>query len=141
MRLAASLASLARQSLALIFVVLLLAVAQVAMADDAVDQELAPWRPGTLDIHQISSGRGNAGLYILPDGTTLLVDAGELAKKTLKHTPDRPDDSRPAGEWIARYVRHALRHTRRVLQNRQDTSKFIILVSRFRSSPHLAARS
>ena len=63
-----------------------------------------------LDIHQISSGRGNAGLYIFPDGTTMLVDAGELARKTPRHTPDRPDGTRPAGEWITRYVRHALRH-------------------------------
>lgn len=63
-----------------------------------------------LEIHQISTGRGNSGLYIFPDGTTMLVDAGENARKTPRHTPDRPDSSRPAGEWIARYIRHALRH-------------------------------
>ena len=63
-----------------------------------------------LDIHQISLGRGNAALYIFPDGTTLLVDAGELARKTPRHTPDRPDGTRPAGEWVVRYIRHALRH-------------------------------
>jgi len=80
-------------------------------AQDAVGREISPWRPGTLEIHQISTGRGNAGLYIFPDGTTLLVDAGELARKTPRHTPDRPDGSRPAGEWIVRYLRHALRHT------------------------------
>jgi hypothetical protein len=40
----------------------------------------------------------------------MLVDAGELASKTARHTPDRPDDSRTAGEWIVRYIRHALRH-------------------------------
>ncbi len=75
-----------------------------------VGQELSPWTPGTLEIHQISTGRGSAGLYIFPDGTTLLVDAGEIAKKTERHTPDRPDGSRPAGEWVTRYIRHALRH-------------------------------
>lgn len=73
-------------------------------------REISPWRPGMLEIHQISTGRGNSGLYVLPDGTTLLVDAGELSSKTPRHTPDRPDGSRPAGEWIARYIRHALRH-------------------------------
>ncbi len=77
---------------------------------DEVGQEIAPWVPGTMEIHQISTGRGNAGLYIFPDGTTLLVDAGEIAKKTARHTPDRPDGTRPAGEWITRYIRHALRH-------------------------------
>jgi glyoxylase-like metal-dependent hydrolase (beta-lactamase superfamily II) len=75
-----------------------------------VGQEIPPWSPGTLDIHQISTGRGNAGLYIFPDGTTLLVDAGELPKKTERHTPDRPDGTCTAGGWITRYIRHALRH-------------------------------
>jgi beta-lactamase superfamily II metal-dependent hydrolase len=79
-------------------------------AADVVGREIAPWEPGTLDIHQISTGRGNAGLYILPDGTTLLVDAGELERKTPNHTPDRPDGSRPGGEWLVRYITHALRH-------------------------------
>ncbi len=81
-----------------------------ARAGDVVGKPISPWQPGTLDIHQISSGRGNAGLYILPDGTTLLVDAGELPGKTAAHTPDRPDGTRPAGEWIVRYIRHALAH-------------------------------
>ena len=77
---------------------------------DEVGQEISSWVPGTLEIHQISSGRGNAGLFIFPDGTTMLVDAGEIAKKTERHTPDRPNGTRPAGEWIVRYIRHALRH-------------------------------
>ncbi len=89
---------------------LLLTVALAARAEDAVGNPIAPWQPGMLDIHQISTGRGNAGLYILPDGTTLLVDAGELPSKTAQHTPDRPDGTRPAGEWIVRYIRHALAH-------------------------------
>ena len=87
------------------------ALAAVALrAEDVADREIEPWQPGTMDIHQISTGRGNAGLYIFPDGTTLLVDAGELERKTPKHTPDRPDGSHPGGEWIVRYIRHALRH-------------------------------
>ncbi len=93
-----------------VFVLLLLA-GSVAAADDIAGREITPWQPGMLEIHQISSGRGNSALYIFPDGTTMLVDAGEHARKTPKHTPDRPDGTRPAGEWIARYIRHALRHT------------------------------
>jgi len=89
----------------------LLLFAALASGQDTVGHELTPWQPGTLEIHQISSGRGNAALYVFPDGSTLLVDAGELARKTPRHTPDRPDDTRTAGEWIARYIRHALRHT------------------------------
>ena len=91
-------------------IVLLLAAALAASAQDTVGREIAPWQPGMLDIHQISTGRGNSGLYILPDGTTLLVDGGEINPKTAHHTPDRPDGTRPADEWIARYLRHALRH-------------------------------
>lgn len=85
-------------------------VAAAACADDVAEREITPWQPGTLDIHQISSGRGNAAVYLFPDGTTMLVDAGELPSKTPRHTPDRPDSSRRAGEWIVRYVQHALRH-------------------------------
>lgn len=84
--------------------------AVAANGNDVAGRVVAPWRPGMLDIHQISTGRGNAGLYVLPDGTTLLVDAGELPRKTAKHTPDRPDGSRPAGEWLVRYLGRALAH-------------------------------
>lgn len=71
-----------------------------------VDQPLSAWTEGTLDIHQINTGRGNSAFFILPDGTTLLVDAGALGSHTERHVAARPDDSRPAGEWIARYIKH-----------------------------------
>jgi len=51
---------------------------------------LPPWTRGTLDIHQISTGTGNAALVVFPDGTTLLVDAG------------------PSGAAIAKYVEATL---------------------------------
>lgn len=92
------------------FAVMMLASAVVGRAEDVVGRPIAAWQPGMLDIHQISTGRGNAGLYIFPDGTTLLVDAGELLGSNPKHTPARPDGTRGAGEWIVRYVRQALRH-------------------------------
>lgn len=94
----------------LVLVLLPVAITLALRAEDVVDREITPWQPGLLEIHQISTGRGNAGLYIFPDGTTLLVDTGELSRKTPRHTPDRPDGTRPAGEWVARYTRHALRH-------------------------------
>jgi beta-lactamase superfamily II metal-dependent hydrolase len=94
----------------LLTIVVLSATAMLARAEDVVGRPVAPWQPGMLDIHQISTGRGNAGLYVFPDGTTLLVDAGELPGPAPTHAPARPDDSRRAGEWVVRYVRHALRH-------------------------------
>jgi hypothetical protein len=60
------------------------------------------------DIRHTSTGRGNAGPCVLPDGTTLLVDIGELPGKTAQHTPDRPVGTLPAGEWVVRSIRHAL---------------------------------
>lgn len=91
-----------------IVLAVVLAATASARAQDTAGREISPWQKGMLDIHQISTGRGNAALYIFPDGTTLLVDTGELAAKTPRHTPDRPDGSRSAGEWVARYIQHAL---------------------------------
>ena len=72
---------------------------------ETVGDALAPWSPGGLDIHHINTGRGNATLLVLPDGTTLLVDAGDGGNLPPRGTPPRPDASRPPAEWIARYVR------------------------------------
>ncbi|HXK58677.1 MAG TPA: MBL fold metallo-hydrolase [Acidobacteriota bacterium] len=70
-----------------------------------VGQPLAPWTEGTLDIHQINTGRGNSALLVFPDGTTLLVDAGALAARTERHVPPRPDESHSPGESISRYIK------------------------------------
>jgi len=69
---------------------------------------LPPWRPGILEIHHIDTGRGNASLVIAPDSTTLLIDAGEAHSPEKSMSPARPDASRRAGEWIARYARRQL---------------------------------
>lgn len=65
---------------------------------------LPPWTPGTLDIHHIATGRGNATFFQWPDGTTLLVDAGAVAA-SIPHADPLPDGSRSPGAWIADYVR------------------------------------
>jgi beta-lactamase superfamily II metal-dependent hydrolase len=75
-----------------------------------VGDVLPQWKPGTLEIHQISTGRGNSALFILPDGTTMLVDAGAQTSKSPRFVEPRPDDSRSPGEWITRYIRQMLRH-------------------------------
>lgn len=73
-------------------------------------EALAPWQPGMLDIHHINTGRGNSAFFVLPDGTTMLFDAGALeddwAKKhqPLKLAPARPDASLRPGQWIADYI-------------------------------------
>lgn len=64
---------------------------------------LDPWTAGTLEIHQISTGRGNSAFFIFPDGTTLLVDAG-AAGDGIPETDPHPDASRSPGAWIVRYI-------------------------------------
>jgi len=76
----------------------------LAQSEGEVGNPLPPWTPGMLDIHQISTGRGNAALFVLPDGTTLLVDAG-AAGDGIPETDPHPDASRAPGAWIARYAK------------------------------------
>ena len=84
-----------------------LAFASIAAARS---EELPAWREGYLDIHHISTGQGNAAFLVLPDGTTLLIDAGaadqEFARSVapLKSFPPKPDGSRSPAAWIADYI-------------------------------------
>ena len=83
-------------------------VVAIALAAAAA---LPPWTEGFLDIHHISTGRGNATYIVMPDGTTLLVDAGEADPQfiasvaPLQPFPARPDATHSAGYWIADYIR------------------------------------
>jgi glyoxylase-like metal-dependent hydrolase (beta-lactamase superfamily II) len=72
-----------------------------------VEEELAPWTPGTLDIHQIATGRGNAAFVQFPAGATLLIDAGDAGD--VQYADPLPNGSRPPGEWVARYVARMMR--------------------------------
>lgn len=81
-------------------------------APAAAPEPLAPWTPGTLDIHHIQTGRGNATFVVAPDGTTMLIDAGALDPKNIEHdnaplklAPAVPDASLRPGQWIARYIK------------------------------------
>jgi beta-lactamase superfamily II metal-dependent hydrolase len=71
---------------------------------------MEPWRRGWLEIHHISTGRGNSVLAILPDGASVMIDAGAVkASSGADVAAARPDGSRRPGEWIGRYARHHLR--------------------------------
>ena len=88
-------------------VALALAVCAGAWAQVA-GQAPPPWSPGTLDIHRISTGKGDAVFYIFPDGTTMLVDPGATGRQGPRVTAQRPDASRTPGEWVVRYIRRML---------------------------------
>lgn len=90
-----------------LYAVLVMAFAVIVTAVGAqeVGDVLPKWTPGTLDIHQINTGRGNAAFVVMPDGTTMLIDAGNGGNLPRRGTPPKPDASRTPGEWIARYMR------------------------------------
>ncbi|NLP12031.1 hypothetical protein GX408_16655 [bacterium] len=67
--------------------------------------QLSRWEKGFLDIHFISTGRGNSAFYVMPDGTTLLVDMGELpSNNDGRGSPAVPDSSKSAAQWVADYI-------------------------------------
>lgn len=89
--------------------VIWIAAAGVAwtQAQGEIGSPLPAWTPGVLEIHQIATGRGNSAFFVLPDGTTLLVDAG-AAGDGIPQTDPHPDASRTPGAWIARYIQRHL---------------------------------
>ncbi len=73
-----------------------------------VGDHLPLWSEGYLDIHHINTGKGECSFLMLPDGTTMLVDAGATARPKPRVTDPKPDGSRTPGEWISRYILHFL---------------------------------
>ena len=41
-------------------------------------ETLVPWQKGWMDIHTIAVGTGECTYVIMPDGTTMMIDAGIL---------------------------------------------------------------
>ena len=91
-------------------IVSILAIITAISTAEAKPKQLKDWQEGYMDIHHISTGRGSAIFFILPDGTRLLADAGDLgdpSRWTHKVImPAVPDESKSPAEWIARYIDH-----------------------------------
>ena len=85
---------------------ILASLATALLVGQAAPTTLPPWTPGTLDIHQIVTARGNAAFIRSPDGTSMLVDAGDQG--TSDEMNGQPDRSRPAADTITAYLQHAL---------------------------------
>lgn len=89
---------------------LLIAAISTITAAQQPGQPLPPWQEGMLDLHHINTGLGDAAFYVFPDGTTMLVDAGEMPPTdpragTPRNTSIHPDNSKTAPEWIVHYIR------------------------------------
>ena len=73
-----------------------------------VGKTLPAWTEGCLDIHHINTGRGESAFYIMPDGTTMLIDAaGSLLSKNAEKppTPSKPNEQITSGAVIIDYVK------------------------------------
>lgn len=71
---------------------------------------LPKWEFGFLDLHHINTGRGDATFIIMPDATTLLVDAGDMSETHPRTTSARnakivPNNTKTAPEWIVEYIK------------------------------------
>lgn len=69
---------------------------------------LPQWGPGVLEIHHLATNRGNSALMIMPDGTTMMVDAGAIYGNTPYLSDPLPSSQRRPGEWIGRYAKRRL---------------------------------
>ncbi len=78
-----------------------------------VGKTLTPWAEGWLDIHAISTGRGECTFFIMPDGTTMLIDAGETVTSTSSPVSvvQRPDANTRPYFAQTRYMKHFLQAT------------------------------
>ncbi|ETZ20981.1 hypothetical protein [Pedobacter sp. V48] len=92
---------------------ILIVIALVCLQELSNAQNKKPipaWKAGNLDIIIFKTGRGDAIFTIMPDGTTMLSDPGELDLTDPRTESDRnsrayPNASRFADEWISTYIR------------------------------------
>ena len=94
------------RKLSFLTVMLLVALPAVLFAQAKVGDIYPEWTAGYMDIHHINTAKGECVFLILPDGTTLMIDAGETGTDIRNF---KPDGSRSSGEWITRYILHMMR--------------------------------
>ena len=68
---------------------------------------LPQWSEGCLDIHTVAIDKGDATLIIMPDGTSMLIDAGDNDKWGWQ---DSTYAVKP-GEKLTQYIKHCLSAT------------------------------
>ena len=76
----------------------------------AIGDVLPLWQEGWLDIHAISTGRGECTFFMMPDGTSMIIDAGEVVTSTTSpvSVTQRPNSNTRAYFTQSRYIKHFL---------------------------------
>lgn len=95
----------------ILFAAGLLALSSCCFEKAEQGDPLPKWKPGYFDVHQISTGRGNVALMVLPDATTMMVDMGDLgdvSKKKKEIMPIMPNASKTPAQWAAKYISRVL---------------------------------
>lgn len=86
-------------------VIFILVFFTVAANGQSNNQVFPSWNEGELEIHHIYTGCGESVFCIFPDGTNMLIDAGDTGPyRGPRYTHGSPDETRQAGEWVARYI-------------------------------------
>ena len=95
-----------------ILIVLSFLLSYSAFAQVASDTTSIEWKEGYLDIHHILTGSGDCAFVVMPDGTNMIVDAGDIGDRKLrkfgyplKSTNQYPNDSITAAQRIIQYIR------------------------------------
>ena len=75
---------------------------------------LPSWQEGYMDIHHIATGQGDCTFIIFPDGTTLLIDAGDVGfpNGTQSWYHIIPSNLKTPGEYICDYINYFKQNTR-----------------------------
>ncbi len=81
--------------------------------ESLIGKVLPEWQEGNFDIHAINTGRGETALMIMPDGTTMLVDAASSLISTndaIPPPPAKPNATAVPGQTISNYVSHFVKN-------------------------------
>ena len=88
---------------------MLLVSAGCTSVQNEIGKPYKGWKEGEFDIHHIHTGMGEANFFIMPDGTSMLIDAGDLgrndpAREIAKAFPPIAECEFHPGKYVANYV-------------------------------------
>lgn len=79
------------------------------VTDAEVGKPLPLWSEGYFDIHAVNTGRGECTFFIMPDGTTMLIDAGEVTgSASYPAVPQKPNAGVRPIDTYYKYISHFL---------------------------------